>query len=493
LEDLAAAVADANRGGSLYDTAAALAPLVLDRADPDMALRVLAAMRPRTWVRLDVELRSLRHFFPSRDEWQQVTDAAWDGANPLALLLAACSGDGRQRQRAVQTPLIHRDQRLLPLLLIRTADWVKPVRDNARQALPAALAASDVDGLLQATGIAIAMQDWHRGEVAIAAVGEALRTRSDGTLEAARTSDDVQVRRLAYRVWVDSGHADSDPLVAAALTESDIMCQRQIVDAVVRAAVRDQQRHALDRLLGARYPRVRVEALAGLVQIGHPEAGEAYLADRSSMVRATAQWAMQRAGRNAAERYRAMLTSMDDSLTRTAVAGLGECGESDDAELVARYLRHDRPRVRAEAIRAVRRLGGALGPVAVMLTDPAPVVVRAVVDAVLDQPGLVPVDRLWELLAANQPAHVRRAAFRLLVARETWTRVEADLRLVGDPDDRLQAYATSNLTAWLKASTAYQMPPQPTLARLGGLIDAAERNIGARNAHQLRWHLGLSR
>ena len=48
LADLAAAVGEADRGGSLYETANALARVVVERADADEALRMLSAVRPRT-------------------------------------------------------------------------------------------------------------------------------------------------------------------------------------------------------------------------------------------------------------------------------------------------------------------------------------------------------------------------------------------------------------------------------------------------------------
>ena len=494
LDNLAIAAADADSGGSLYDLASGLVRLAIDRAEADEALRALSAIRPRTWLRLDVTLRDSRHCFCTDRQWRQITNPGRAGSDPLVLLLTACSREGRLRQRAVMTPLMRCDQRLLPVLLIRTADWAKQVRDHARQALPEALDAADADGLMRAAGVAMAMRDWHRGDFAVAAVSDALRTRSDGTLDAARASDDIQVRRLGYRLWLESGHADSDALVQAALTEHDTICQRLSAEAAVRGLVRDRQRDTLDRLLAARFARVRVEALAGLVQIGQPEAGDAFLVDRSAMMRATALWAMRRAGRDPTERYRAALASGDDSLVRGAVAGLGECGTVDDATLVAGFLRHDHPRVRAEAVRAVRRLGGALGEIAKMLTDPAPVVVRAVAAALRGQPDLVSTDQLWELLAADQPPHVRRAALRLLIARDTWTRIEADLGLLADADHKLRAYAWSDLTRWLdrEAATTYQMPPPSTRDRLGRLIDAAELDIGAHSARLLRFHLGLS-
>ncbi len=491
-DDLTVLAAQADAGRSTDDLAQALVRLAMTGTSPDEALRTLATLRPGTWLRLDGRLRQWPWWATADDQWLRITDPARAGSDPLALLLTACVYDGHLRQRAVHTPLMRREQRLLAVLLIRTTDWVRPVRDDARTAFDEALAVADTAGLVQAAGVALALRAWRRGDYAAAAVTEALRTRSDETLDAARASGDHEVRRLGYRLWLESGHADSDALVRAALTEQDIVCQRQCIEAVVGAAVRDGRRDTLERLLAARFARVRVEALDGLVQLGRPEAAEPFLSDRSALVRSTAQWAMRRAGRDATELYRAMLASGDGVALRGAVAGLGECGTSDDAELVADHLRHDRPRVRAEAVRAVRRLGGSLGQIADMLTDPAPVVVRAVTATLRGRPDLVRTDRLWELLGTDHPAHVRHAAFRLLIGRDTWTRIEADLGLMAD--DALGVQARSDLASWLQrgAATAYGVPPASTRDRMGRLIDAAEPVIGAEKARLLRWHLGVS-
>lgn len=242
------------------DVARGLVGMAAECAAPDQVLLVLSTLGARSLLRLDARLRNWRWQVTDAQR-QHIDEAALAGVDPLALLLTACSGDGHLRQRAVATPLMHRDRRLLPVLLIRTSDWVSQVRDEAIRAVAAALEATDTDALLRAAGVAMAMRDWYRGDHAVTAVTEALRARSDATLDKARHSGDVQVRRLAYRLWLESGDASPDALAVAALTERDIICQRLPVDAIVRDAVRRRQRASLERLLDARFARVRVEAL----------------------------------------------------------------------------------------------------------------------------------------------------------------------------------------------------------------------------------------
>jgi HEAT repeats len=484
------AAAEQGGAGSGPDLAKHLVRLAAGGGDSAEALRLLSTVGPRTWLRLDDDLRSWSGWPAAKEEWRRIRDAAWLRSDPLAVLLTACSNNGHVRQSAVADPVMRRDRRLLPVLMIRTADWVEQVRDDAREAFAAALDAADQAGLPAAAGMAVAMRNRLRGDFALGAVTRALMA-DPVALAVARAGDDVQVRRLAYQVWLAS--ADEESLFAAARTETDIVCAARCAEVAVDHAVRARRPGILEQLLSARSVRVRIAALTGLVRLDRPQAGQAFLADRSAMMRATAQWAMRRAGTDPAALYRTMIAAeIPARHVRGLVAGLGECGGGPaDIDRVAAYLGHQRPRVRAEAVRAVRRLGGSLGQVATMLTDPAPVVVRAVTAALRAHPDPAPAARLWELLAADQPRHVRLGAFHQLIARDSWTRIEADLILITATDDRLRHDASADLGAWLHrdAATAYTTPSPPTRDRLNALIGAAEPALGADTARALRWHL----
>ncbi|MBA9004185.1 HEAT repeat domain-containing protein [Thermomonospora cellulosilytica] len=494
---LVAAAAD--RAGERWELAGRLVDAARDRQAAEQALTALTAAPPALWPRLDDELRAASAYHAT-GRWRVVVG----GPRPLAALLAACSRNGREREWAVRSEAVRTDPRLLPVLMIRTADWAPPVREQARRTLDEMLAAPGVLSPEQAAtvlGVAVLLRARLRGDHAFTAVARALAAAPDATLAAARAATDLRTRRAAHQIWLDSGRAGQDALVHAALTEIDPVSRVRCAAAVARTAARERDAARLERLLGARCARVRVEALTGLVEIGRPEAGVAFLRTRSTLLRATAQWAVRRAGEDPAGLYRAAVSAGSEADSRTgevspgAVAGLGECGTADDVDLLLPLLGHGRPRVRAEAVRAVRRLGGPMDPIAAMLTDPAPAVVRAVTRALRGEPGLPLTGRLWELLNGERPRHVRLGAHRLLRSRDAWTRVEADLVLITDPDPELAARGRADLVAWMRrdSATAYTPPSPAARERIRTLLTTAAPALGPDRTRLLRWLVETSR
>jgi hypothetical protein len=97
------------------------------------ALGVLQA-RPRVVARLDEyarrTLRGSAYYSPVINRAaQRLRD---DTAGPIAVALASTHRDGHVRQRAVERMLTVPNPQWMPFLVLRSADWVKPVRDRAR-------------------------------------------------------------------------------------------------------------------------------------------------------------------------------------------------------------------------------------------------------------------------------------------------------------------------------------------------------------------------
>ncbi|MFC0865537.1 hypothetical protein ACFHYQ_24905 [Sphaerimonospora cavernae] len=145
-----------------------------------------------------------------------------------------------------------------------------------------------------------------------------------------------------------------------------------------------------------------------------------------------------------------------------------------------------------EAVRTLHRLNASLD-FAAMLDDPAPVVVRHVVAALRDAPP--PSDRLWALLDAAHPRHVRVAAHRLLSRRDTWSRIKASLILSTDADESLRRRARDDLTTWRAhdAPTAYHVTTEPMRTELNALITGAEATLGPQITNELRWLISSGR
>ncbi|MER6034022.1 HEAT repeat domain-containing protein [Streptomyces sp. NPDC001835] len=408
------------RGGEPYEAARRLAA----GTAPDQALDVTD---PDSWIDLDTGVRALAWQRPGlfhsnaspsgrRTIWARlastitVTRSRTPGDAELALAL--CHPDGRVREAALD----HAEKRpaLLPLVVIRCADWAGPVRERAR----ALLAGTPPHRLAAQSALVLRIGRRSRGGFAQDLLTGALRTGPAAQTEALLDSGDRATARLAHRVAVERRLLLASRLARTAARHRDVVVQDLCAEAAV-AALReggdDEFTEVVVPLLGSRYSRVRSAGVTALRRTGRHADAEPYLTDRSPVVRACARWVLRQGGTDPAPLYRALCADPADR--PAAAVGLGECGVREDADLVRTLLAHPDPRVRACAVAGLRALDAVrLDDVRPLLDDPSAAVVRQATLALLPWADSVPRERLRALLTEDRPRHQRVAATRLLRA-----------------------------------------------------------------------------
>ncbi|MFF5956884.1 HEAT repeat domain-containing protein [Streptomyces luteogriseus] len=340
------------------------------------------------------------------------------------LAVALCHPDGRTREAAL-TRVADRPA-LLPLVVVRTADWAAPVRDRARDLLRA--------GLDARTGVALAplilrIGRRDRGAYGVELLGAMLCRAPRGALSSLFLHPDRTVRRFAYRLAVEESLLSPARLARTAAWDDDVIVQELCAEAAL-AAVREDGDvdDVLEPLLAARNPRARSAGVTALRRAGRPGRALGFLADRSAVVRACARYVVRQHGTDPLLWYRQVCArAADPALPPGAAIGLAECGERADAETLRSLLSHPAPAVRARAVAGLRTLDvTVVEELRPLIDDPAPGVVREATLALLPSAALLPEAWLTERLSARRPRHIRVAALRLAKAGGRVVRLPVD-------------------------------------------------------------------
>ena len=433
-------------------------------------LDALAAGDVREWAKADDVVRNAGW---ARQEWFRHGDVEkqlgrWPSRTDL--VEAACHHNGYLREAAVRRLGKSKRPEVLPLLLVRSVDWVPQVRKAARAFVTSTLDEPALRAMLPLIGVLSRrmLDDWMPGLLRQALHSEAL-------FEDVLALDGRITRRWVYAEALRAGLLPIDRLLGIALQDNDFTIRRWCGDAALDTGDEAAIRH----LLEDGTPAVRMRALT-LLDV---EVAEAHLTERTSLVRSMAQALVRKAGGDPAARYRALLA--DGVVTRVTVAGLGETGTRDDLDLLLSPLTAERPRARAEAVRGLRRItpDNAREIVLPLLTDPASSVVRQAVTVLHGVITKADEPLLFGLLAPDRPRHVRRGALALLRGRDSWTRLLVDLRLAGTFDD-LAADADEDLKRWHRESVnLYTRPAPEVAAEITALLN--RRGYPAREIHFL--------
>ncbi len=524
---------------------------------------VLDVGAPGSWTDLDVEVRASARYRPGllpglawvegrsgstvssliaatvgRLRRERGAENAVESVEPL-LALALCHPDGRVREAALARAREYPD--LLPLIVVRAADWAEPVRETARELLRDVL---DVDAAVALAPLILLVGRRGRGDFGVRLLGEVLRRAPGERLGPLYGSADRSVRRFAHRLAVAEGFLSPTELARAAARDGDAVIQDLCAEAVLKTVSADVGDDVLRPLLTARNPRARSSGVTALRRAGRAAEAERFLTDRSAVVRACARYVVRQLGTDPLPLYRAWCSGLgpeaggerDTGQTRElkrgtgqarepkrdtgkvresapetghirepesgqgpergsfvpvpgAVIGLAECGERADAVLLWPLLAHPVPAVRARAVAGLRLLdvveAGRLRP---LLEDPAPGVVRETGLALLPSAQELPADWLMERLGTRWPRHVRVTAFRLLSAGSGIVPLRAAVELLEDPDPKLRGWAEQAVQRW--------HPPAGLPggeAEVEALLDRCTHLFSSYVLRRRKWEAGVGR
>ncbi|WP_326733630.1 hypothetical protein [Streptomyces sp. NBC_01022] len=389
--------------------------------------KALDVTDPESWIGLDFGVRKLAWQRPElfhsnaspsgrRLSWDPnaaLPTVTWHHRpGDTELALALCHPDGRIREAALD----HTEGRpaLLALVVIRCADWARPVRERAR----VLLSETPPHRLAAHAALTLRIGRRPRGGFAQELLTGALRSGPAPQAEALLDNGDRSTARLAYRIAVERRLLPAARLAQTAARHRDIVVQDLCAEAAVATLGKgnsEEFSEVLVPLLGSRQPRVRSAGVTALRRAGRHADAEPYLTDRSAVVRACAQWVLRQGGTDPAPLYRALCA--DPAARPAAAVGLGECRVPEDAALVRALLTHPVPGVRACAVAGLRALEAVhVDDIRPLLDDPSAAVVRQATAALLPWAGNVPQELLRRLLAEGRPRHQRIAAVRLLRA-----------------------------------------------------------------------------
>ncbi|MGV4925443.1 hypothetical protein K2224_20280 [Streptomyces sp. BHT-5-2] len=442
---------------------------------------------PQAWVDFDLAVRSLPYV--RREALRSLTglrDHAHGTLGESQLAVALCHPDGRVREAALEwAPAV---PALLPLVVIRSADWVAPVREQARELLADLLPGVVGRAMAPFAALVLRMACRQHGDFAQSLLKRSLVAGPPEAITTLLTSDDRAARRFGHRLAVEQQMLSPLRLARIAASDDDVVIQDLCAEAALAAVREGAHEEVLEPLLESRQPQVRAAGVTALRRTGRFAQAESFLSDRSALVRACARWVLRKSGTDPLPLYRALcMDPGDEGPPPGAALGLAECGTRADAELLWPLTGHPVAAVRSCAVAGLRVLDSAesarLRP---LVDDPAPAVAREVAAALIPDAGRLPASWLETRLDPARPVHTRTAAFRLLCAQGGVVELRTALSLLTDQHPKLRFRAEQSVRRWTPSATTALGDRE-----LAALIDRHAPALGHRTVLLLRRQLGL--
>jgi HEAT repeat protein len=190
--------------------------------------------------------------------------------------------------------------------------------------------------------------------------------------------------------------------------------------------------------------------------------------------------------------YRQHLIGAKGSTLAPAIAGLGETGGAEDANLIVTYASHPAGKIRRAAIKALAALR-AEAHVEIFLNalaDELPSVSKQALKILARKTSLLSVGRVWALFSATPHLHVKRNAFSLIERFTKWESISYVVSAFCDADEDIAGRARLALDRWLgRFNRSFSAPTSEQLAKLNTALEKCGHFIDEKTRERLQFSL----
>ena len=358
----------------------------------DMREQVSAALEEQLskldgsqWARLDLAMRSASNHLSFR--W-----LAWDSSpgeqelrewfpNPRVAAKFLCmesSGHWREAGLSILSEELRGDE--IPLLLLRSVDWAKPVRELAATQLRRRVVPRFSRQLLDRWPLVLRLDPELRERCSIRALGKAtesplqaqihrllLAGLEGGVLSDAFDHPDLLVRRAAALLALEAAGSPQLPWVMGAIYDSnDTALHCLALQSLSRLEDPLHRRTFLEQASHGSSVQLRRQTLYAWLEMdpeGVPLAR--FSMDPSRSLREAARYYCKQRGIQPIALVRDAMkggSSLNAKPLRALLQALGECGEPPDQDWLRPFLEHPAPSVRRAAAEALAGMDARLEP-----------------------------------------------------------------------------------------------------------------------------------
>ena len=375
-----------------------------------------------------------------------------------AFAILASHPSGYVRQTAVEQLAAEESGKALPFLLLRTNDWVEPVRNAAAKAVRLKLAPLFSKQLVECLPLVYRLRraQRHQPLELLREMEKMAGAQSDSFLRDVYPDVSPGFRRYRFRLAKEHGIVPIDRLVVAAAAHPDmflrILACDWLPDPQVSPTVRYRYAAAL---LADPAPFVRSRAFW---RIATPESEkyrtqiERALLDNNECVQRTACGIWKKSLRGDAPAFYRAKVAEACTVADLVAAMRGLCAEGKLSEegIVRPFLEHASPKVRRQALRTLVSWGAedAGHLLQEALRGKSPSYCKEAARLLWSRPTLLPVTVLKEMLVDPAGYHSDLVAAGLLWKLSKWSALPLILLACGSPRTRIQEMGQNALGDW---------------------------------------------